>query len=239
MNASDRENSARVIYREYKDTQGNIRTEYKDAQGNIHSYENSYMDSQVAEEKIQDIRVERTERNLYKGILIGVIVTCVSGLTAGTIYFLTQVNKPLPTTFISLPVHQSTSSPSPAPQQVRLVQKPIVTIVPVPQAQAPRSTVNITTQPSATNPSSNPGNVSATNPSQNSGATDSNLKNEIMKKFQNNLPNNQLIVEVKNGEVTISGTAASPEQLQQIQPLLRSIQGIRKVNMVATAPSKM
>ncbi|WP_124975851.1 BON domain-containing protein [Aphanothece sacrum] len=38
-----------------------------------------------------------------------------------------------------------------------------------------------------------------------------------MTKFNNNLFNYQLIVEVKNGEVTISGTAATPEELQQIQ----------------------
>ncbi|WP_081980605.1 BON domain-containing protein [Neosynechococcus sphagnicola] len=64
--------------------------------------------------------------------------------------------------------------------------------------------------------------------------TDSNLKNEIVKQFQTKFPNNQLQVEVKNGDVTVSGTATSQEQFQEIQPLLRTIQGVKKVEMTAT-----
>ena len=259
MNANDREKLTWVIHREYKDAQGNIHTEYKDTQGNIHSYKNGYIDGHLAEEQSQDVRVKRADKNISKGVLIGVIVTCVVGLTAGTIYLLTKLNNPQPVSVINVPTYESTPAPSPPPQQVRVVEQPIVTIVPVPQAQAPGSKENITTEPSASNPSSKQASTNASKPSKNSDAsvpkqvavspsngsvtpnltkTDSDLKNEILKQFQNNLPNNQLIVEVKNGEVTVSGTAATPEQLQQIQPLLKSIQGIGKVNVTATVASK-
>jgi hypothetical protein len=271
VNAKDSKKSPRVIHREYKDPQGNIRTEYKDPQGNIHteyqdpqgnihSYKSGHVDGHLAEEQNQDVRESRADKNISKGVLIGVIVTCVAGLTAGTIYFLTKLNNPQPVSVINVPTYESTPAPSPPPQQVRVVEQPIVKVVPVPQTQAPGSTENITVQPSASNPSSKQESINAAKPSNNSGTsvpkptavspskgnvtsptltkTDSDLKTEILKQFQDNLPNNQLIVEVKNGEVTVSGTVATPEQLQQIQPLLKSIQGIGKVDMTATVASK-
>ena len=249
MNAKDRKKSTQVIHREYTDPQGNLHTEYRDSHGNIQS----------EEEHRQDMRELRTDKNISKGVLIGVTVTCVAGLTAGTIYFLTRLNNPQPVSVINVPTYESTPAPSPPPQQVPVVEQPIV-VVPVPQAQSPGSTENTTVRPSASNPPSKQGSSNGAKPSQNSGAsvpkptgvsppngnvtspnltkTDSNLKNEILKQFQNNLPNNQLIVEVKNGRVTVSGTVATPEQLQQIQPLLKSIPGIGKVDMTATVASK-
>lgn len=182
MNARDREQSTRVIHRQYKDTQGNIHTEYKDSQGNIyteykdsqgniHPYENGYADGQLAEERTQDARVDRADKNISKGVLIGVIVTCVLGLSAGTIYFLTQLNNPQSLTVMNVPANDSTQSPSPPPQQVRIVEQPVVTIVPVPQAQSTGSTVNIT-QPAASNSSTKPRSVSPAKPlSQNSGTS--------------------------------------------------------------------
>jgi osmotically-inducible protein OsmY len=64
--------------------------------------------------------------------------------------------------------------------------------------------------------------------------TDNQLTSEILKQLQNNLSDNQLKVLVKDGAVTISGTVVNQEQLQQIQPLLRSIQGIKSLNITAT-----
>lgn len=252
MNAKDSRKSTRVIHREYQDAQGNLHSEYTDPQGKLHTeYRDSHGNIQSEEEHRQDMRELRTDKNISKGVLIGVIITCVAGLTAGTIYFLTKLNNPQPVSVINVPTYESTPAPSPPPQQVPVVEQPIV-VVPVPQAQAPGSTENTTVKPSASNPPSkasknsgasvpkptvvSPPNGSVTSP--NLTKIDSDLKNEILKQFQNNLPNNQLIVEVKNGKVTVSGTVATPEQLQQIQPLLKSIPGIGKVDMTATVASK-
>jgi osmotically-inducible protein OsmY len=68
--------------------------------------------------------------------------------------------------------------------------------------------------------------------------TDRDLQKEILTRFDNNLPNHQLIVEVNNGQITVSGTVATPEQLEQIEPLLKSIEGIEKVDITATVASK-
>lgn len=272
MNAKDSKKSTRVIHREYKDAEGNMQTEYKDTQENIQTeykddkgninteYKNGYVDGHLADEQNQDLRVEHADKNISKGLLIGIIVTCVTGLTAGTIYFLTKLNNPQPVSIINVPNYKSNPAPIPTPPQIKVVEKPIVTIVPIPQSKTPESTVNITANPSASNPSSKPENIDVAKPPNDSNAsvpkpvlvsppngnvtsptltiTDSDLKSEILKQFENNLPNNQLIVEVKNGDVTVSGTATTPEQLQQIQPLLQSIQGIGKVDITAKVISK-
>ncbi len=257
MNTKDSKNSTWVIHREYKDAIGNLYTEYKDTQGNIHIYKNGSLDSQLAEEYRQDVRLDRADKNTSKGLLIGVIITCVVGLTAGTIYFLTTLNNPEPVSVINTTYK---TTPAPTPERVTIVEKPIVTIVPVPQAETPDSTVNITANPSASNPSSKQENVNTVKPSEKSSVsapkpivvtpkenvttptptkTDSEIKTEIMKQFQNNLANHKLTVEVKNGQVTISGTVATPEQLEQIRPLLKSIQGIKKTDVTAMVTPKV
>jgi osmotically-inducible protein OsmY len=60
-----------------------------------------------------------------------------------------------------------------------------------------------------------------------------------LKQFKTSLPNHQLVVEVDNGNVTVSGMAATPEQLQRIQPVLGTIKGVGMVDITATAPAKM
>nr|MBW4553274.1 BON domain-containing protein [Aphanocapsa sp. GSE-SYN-MK-11-07L] len=127
-------------------------------------------------------------------------------------------------------------------------------------------TENTTTQSSTSNPSPKPGNTNAaelTNPTKAPSAsvpkpqplvaspaagnpasaslsrTDSQIKAEILKQFKTSLPNHQLVVEVDNGNVTVSGMAATPEQLQRIQPVLGTIKGVGMVDITATAPAKM
>jgi hypothetical protein len=312
MNTNDNKINPKVVYREYKDSEGNIQTEYKDSEGNIHteytesqtnthSYENGYVDGNIAERQSEDVRGSHADKNTSKGLLIGVIVTCVAGLTAGTIYFLTKQNSPEPAPVVIMPISKTNPKPTPSPPQVKVVEKPVVTIVkvpvpqaqtekpvvtivkvpvpqaqtekpvvttvkvPVPQAQTDKTTVNINTNPSPSNPPSKPVAIETRKPepiavtpspkpepveeTPTSGSnrpvvsptlikTDSDLKTEILKQFEDNLPNNQLIVEVKNGDVKVSGTAATPEQLQGIQPLLKSIEGIGKVEMKATVALK-
>jgi BON domain len=269
MNPNDREPSARVVHRQYQDAAGNIHTEYKNADGsiyseykdidgNIHVNQSGYLEGRLAQEKIQEALVERADINTSKGLLIGVIVACVTGLTAGLIYFLTRPNPPQPASVANLPTHESTQAPSPVPSQpAQVVGQP--TVPAVPQTQSSGLTENTTTQPSVSNPPTKPG--IAANPTQNSGqnssasapkplvaspaagnaasvnqsAADNQIKNEILKQFKTNLPNNQLIVDVSNGDVTVSGTAATSEQLQGVQLLLGSIKGIRRFNITATA----
>lgn len=311
MNAKDNKNYTRIvqteykdaqgnIHTEYKDAQGNIHTEYKDAQGNIHSYNNGYIDGHLAEEQNQDARVERADKNTSQGLLIGVIVACVAGLTAGVIYFVTRPNEPAPVSIINVPSYKASPTPSASPPPVRVVEQPIVTIVPVPQPQTGESTVNITANPSASSPSSKQENVNAakpSSPSPSSGSTttstpakkpvsakpapavvtpvspptnstttptkkpapavttpaspsndslssptstqtDIKLKNDIVKQLDESLPNNQLMIDVKNSQVRITGAVETLDQLKQIQSLLNTIQGIKKVDLTGVVVSK-
>lgn len=290
MNTGNNRNNPREIYREYTDSDGNIRTEYKDAKGNIyteyhdalgnfHSDQQDLVNSKLADARIQDARVDRevahidrADNNTSKGLLIGVIVTTVVGLTAGVLYFLNDVNDPQPVPVVTIPTERS--NPNPNPNPTTIVEKEVVKVVPVPvptpvpsaktpetkapetkapEAKAPETnnnpTVNnnITVKPSESNPAkpSESNQAPSTNktpaakpvviPNNTVKAKDDGvLRNEILKTFQGNLPNHQLKVEVKNGEVVVSGNVETQEQMQQIQPLLTSIEGIKKVNVMAS-----
>jgi len=245
------------FHTEYTDAQGNLHRQYKDPQGNIHAEDNGHnvlvksasdnpsrTDGYLAEERLQNARLARNDNNRVQGILIAVIVACVAGLTAGAIYFMTKQNNPEPASVMNLPIRASTQSPSPAPQQVRIIEQPVVTIVRVPQTQAPAATKTIVIQqPATANPPAQPKTPVQSSAGNGTSPTlarsDSDLKAEILKQFQAKLPEHQLIVEVKGAVVTVSGTVGTPEELQRIQPLLRSIWGIDKVNMKATVEPQM
>ena len=62
---------------------------------------------------------------------------------------------------------------------------------------------------------------------------DRDLKNEILRTLQDQFSNNQLMVEVNQTDVVVSGSVATPEQLRQIKPLLSSIQGIGNLEVKA------
>lgn len=315
MNTQNSRKFPGVIHREYKDSDGNSYTEYKDSKGNIHTeytepqknttaYNNGYVEGNLANEQRQDIQESRTDKNVSKGLLIGVIVTCVAGLTAGTIYFLTKHNDPEPAPVVIMPTSQTNPKATQPSPQIRVVEKPVVTIVkvPVPQDQSDKATVNITTNPPVSNPSAKPIPVAvipaakpipvvvtpaakplpvaviptvkpipvavtpavkpipvvvtptvkpepivitSTAPTDTNAVnptpikSDRDLKTEILKEFKDNLPNNQLMVEVKNGDVMVSGTTTTLEQLQQIQPLLKSIEGIGKIELKVTVAPTM
>jgi hypothetical protein len=294
MNSKNSQKSTRIVHGEYRDsqgnlcteyedTQGNIYTEYEDTQGNIHSDKNGYIeiDSQFTEEDIKNRGESPADKNILKGILFGVILTCVAGLSAGAIYFLTQEQnqRPIywmngrmgqmnertpelnpPSETVQEPIEQKTQVSSPTAEPDKVIEQPISKIVPFPQAQAPEPTQKITSEPNTSNPPSQPESVNGAKPSNqtdtpvsepiviaplnrtatnsNLSPTDRNLQKEILTRFDNNLPNHQLIVEVNNGQITVSGTVATPEQLEQIEPLLKSIEGIEKVDITATVASK-
>jgi hypothetical protein len=284
MNTGNNRKNPRVIYKEYTDSDGNIRTEYKDAKGNIyteyqdalgnfHTDQQDSINHKLADARIQDTRVdnavaqiERSDKNISKGLLIGVIVTTVAGLVAGVIYFLNDLNNPQPVPIVTIPTEKVDPNPTP----IKVVEKEVIKIVPVqvpvptpmptvkvPEAKTPKAKTpetnnnptvnnNITVKPSESSPASSTNNTPTAKPNEtkvkpvvipnNSVKTknDGDLKNEIVKTFQGNLPNHQLKVEVKNGEVIVSGNVETQEQMQQIQPLLTSIEGIKKVNVTAS-----
>lgn len=264
---------------EYKDAQGNIHTEPKDPNGNIKSYQNGYIDAVQKEENIQNEQAKQTKRadkNISQGLLLGVIVSCVTGLTAGVIYFLVKLNNPQPAAIINVPAVQTTSVPSPQ-ASVAVVEPPVLQVVPAPKASPSEVKVNITIPPAVSKPSTKTSaqaiapkakpkeifpasnNVQNTAPKTKASdpvvpavmpmsspssrdemsptltRTDSDIKNEILQRLQDNLSNTELIVDVNKGNVMVSGTVVTPEQLQQIKPLLTSIKGINKVDVIATA----
>lgn len=304
LNTRPGERETWVIHREYIDPQGDVYIEYKDAKGIIHtesknsanstqSYQQGYIEGQILEENKQDEQISQTKRadkHISQGLLLGVIVTCVSGLSAGILYFLMNPNQPQPATIINVPRQESSPVPSPL-TVVPVVPQTVVKIVPVPPAQPRDQNVNITTQPTVAKPLAKPTTPKApakpvakaptpaiapitqptvvapvpnsvTNNITNntntkpidvpkSAVTDNNindpkltrrdrdLKNEILRTLQDQFSNNQLTVEVNQTDVVVSGSVATPEQLQQIKPRLLSIQGIGdiEVKAIAKAPT--
>jgi BON domain len=226
MKLNDPDKSNWVFQREYEDAQGNIHKEYRDDQGNIHSYQDGYA-------VVSD--VERDDRNISKGLLAGVIVACVAGLTAGTIYFMTRPEQPVPVSVITVPSYPKNATPSPVPAPV-VIEKNTVTIVPVPNATV--STTN--TQPAkkaivvAPNPSTPaPSNTNLT--SSNPVRSDGDLKSEVLQQLQTGLPSSQLNAEVRNGIVTVSGQVQTKDQLNTIESLAMKVKGVKGVviNVVA------
>jgi hyperosmotically inducible protein len=55
------------------------------------------------------------------------------------------------------------------------------------------------------------------------------LKTEVTKKLQEGLPSNKLEVEVKEGEIILKGTAASPEEVTKAEKLAQEVKGVKSV----------
>ncbi|BAY16115.1 transport-associated protein [Anabaenopsis circularis NIES-21] len=62
---------------------------------------------------------------------------------------------------------------------------------------------------------------------------ESELKKEVTKKLKADLPNNQLEVEAKAGDIVIKGTAASSAELQKAEKLVKEVQGVKSVKVEA------
>jgi len=61
-------------------------------------------------------------------------------------------------------------------------------------------------------------------------ASDRELANQIQENLDRQLPGNQLLVEVKDGIVTVVGEAASKAELQQVQSLVSATTGVQSVD---------
>lgn len=69
--------------------------------------------------------------------------------------------------------------------------------------------------------------------------SDADIKSEVRSKLEANLPDSQLAVDAKDGNVSISGTVPSQPQYQRIEPLAKQIYGVKAVDVkVVVAPAK-
>lgn len=68
---------------------------------------------------------------------------------------------------------------------------------------------------------------------------DGDLESEVRSKLEANLPASQLVVEAKDGAVTVTGTVPTQEQFDRIEPLAKEIKGVQAVNVdVEVAPAQ-
>lgn len=71
--------------------------------------------------------------------------------------------------------------------------------------------------------------------------SDDDIRSEVRSKLEANLPDSQLAVDAKDGNVSISGTVPSQPQYQRIEPLAKEIYGVKAVDVkvkVVEAKSK-
>ena len=61
----------------------------------------------------------------------------------------------------------------------------------------------------------------------------SNLETEVSEKLNKGLPGNKLQVENKEGEIILKGIAASAEELQKAETLIKEVQGVKTVKVEA------
>jgi hyperosmotically inducible periplasmic protein len=68
------------------------------------------------------------------------------------------------------------------------------------------------------------------------------LSSEVRSKLEANIPMGKLTVEAKDGNIVISGTVPTQEQLSKIDSLAKQIKGVKTVNVAAqvapAAPNK-
>ncbi|AUC60720.1 Bon domain protein [Cyanobacterium sp. HL-69] len=242
------------IYTEYTDINGNFHSDRKEL------IDDRLVDAHIQDARVDKTvaHIDRADKNTSKGLLIGVIVTTIIALVAGVIYFLNDANNPEPVAIVPIPAETAEPESIEVEEQeaiqttaTRTTPEPSSPVTPESNNNPPTTTTtnnNITVTPSESNqnpaetnnqpPAANPTPTNtrpqstANNPA--TPKSDGDLKNEIVKKFQDNLGDNQLNVEVNNGDVMISGMLETQAQVEQIQPILKSVEGVKTVNIMAT-----
>jgi hyperosmotically inducible periplasmic protein len=61
----------------------------------------------------------------------------------------------------------------------------------------------------------------------------SDLSSEVRSKLEANIPTGKLTVEAKDGNIVVSGTVPTQEQLSKIDSLAKQIKGVKTVNVAA------
>jgi osmotically-inducible protein OsmY len=64
--------------------------------------------------------------------------------------------------------------------------------------------------------------------------SDKDVSSEVASKLEVNIPASALVVESKDGTVTVSGTVTKQDQLAKIEPLAKQIKGVKEVSNKAT-----
>lgn len=59
------------------------------------------------------------------------------------------------------------------------------------------------------------------------------LSSEVRSKLEANIPMGKLTVEAKDGNIAVSGTVPTQEQMGKIEPLAKQIKGVKTVNVTA------
>ncbi|MDX2098340.1 MAG: hypothetical protein SFW36_11235 [Leptolyngbyaceae cyanobacterium bins.59] len=135
----------------YRDSQGNLHTTTSRSENNVPpaitpteaSYRNGYVSGQTRERRILEEQQEvRDNDNAARGLLLGILLTSLVGLTVGSLALLAQRrNQPAP---VAAPVIQTAPAPaaspapvSPAPQTAPSTRTTVIErtreVVPVPQ----------------------------------------------------------------------------------------------------------
>lgn len=124
------------------------------------SYQNGYVDGRDSEHRLEEERYIARENNRdANGLLMGIALATLAGLTIGTLYFLTQRNEPAvrtepSTTIVPVPVPNNSSQPQSTKKETTIIERTVdrtKQIVPVPvkpsaAPTAPNININVPSQ---------------------------------------------------------------------------------------------
>lgn len=153
-NSNERQTNEREVRQEFYnkangDTYTNVQRTTETVNNNTtqqtaNSYRNGYMQGRVSERRHQeDLLVQRDNDNAGRGLLVGILLTSLIGLTVGAVWLVNQTNKEAtqvtPPVIIpnSQPDRDSSPKARPAPQKETIIERTRDVLVPVPQPQAP------------------------------------------------------------------------------------------------------
>ncbi|MBD2676453.1 MULTISPECIES: BON domain-containing protein [Nostoc] len=93
--------------------------------------------------------------------------------------------------------------------------------------------VNVPAQPTIVPAATTKTKVKTDSPTTTATKAESNLKIEVSKRLNQDLPGNKLEVENKEGEIILKGTASSVEELKKAETLAKEVQGVKTVKVEA------
>lgn len=156
-NSGDRYNRE-VRQETYRDANGNTHTNVTRTTETDNSYQHGYLHGKAAERSLQEnTSAIRDNENASRGLLLGILLTTVVALAAGTIWYLTQSLQPSTTqpVFVPIPTDRpdtESSTVDRSSEKQTIIEK--IKEVPVPVLQPPASTPqqNENTTPAPTQP---------------------------------------------------------------------------------------
>jgi hypothetical protein len=204
-NPNDNKNYREAQEESYTDNNGNTHTNVTRTSETVNnkvdpqSYDNGYVSGKTSERIYQqETLAERDNENANRGLLIGILLTALTGLIGGSLWYFTQRDQAVDNTVapVAVPVPATSASPNPTPtvtltpqSQTTIIErtkqvpvtvektKEVPVFIPVPQQKAaPTPTVtpniNITVppqQPAAKQTPATPTSPTSSNSSSQSG----------------------------------------------------------------------